>query len=333
MPKHIVRLLLLIVVFAVLALAAKSFFTVDSFYRYGHYRGDSVPEIAGMATSFQTPKACKACHAPRHAEWSSANHATVICEVCHGAAPGHPETLKVAIPTDTPRLCTQCHEKMPGRPLSSIRQIDPREHHAGAGQCIACHNPHAPRIGTPNLHVVALDRKAALASAATCAGCHGENGIAVNDATPNLAGQNPAYIARALGSFKTGARKNDTMAAMAQAVADDNVQNVAALYSGMSCRSAGDRVGTGNAQNGKVLSRQCAACHGESGRTANDAWPNLAGQRASYLAGAITAFKTGDRVNAFMSPVARGLSDGDIADLATYFAGLGCAAQVVASSH
>jgi len=332
MPKHIVRLVLLIVVFGVVAVAAKSYFTADSFYRYGHYRADSVPEIAGMATSFQTPRACRSCHAPRLVEWSAGNHATVICEVCHGAAPGHPDTLKVVIPTDTPRLCTQCHEKMPGRPVSSIRQIDSREHHPGAGQCIACHNPHAPRIADPGVHA-AFDRKAALASAASCAGCHGENGVAVTEGTPNLAGQNAAYIARAIGSFKTGVRKNDTMAPMAQAVADDDVPGIAALFGNMSCRAAGGHAGTGNAQNGKTLARQCAACHGEAGRSVNVAWPNLAGQSANYLASALTAFRSGDRANAFMSPVARGLSDKEIADLASYFAGLGCAAPVVASNH
>src|ERR1039458_6806703 len=46
MPRHIVRLLLLMVAFAVLAYGAKQFFTVDSFYEYGHYRGKSVAEIA-----------------------------------------------------------------------------------------------------------------------------------------------------------------------------------------------------------------------------------------------------------------------------------------------
>ena len=46
MPQHIIRLLLLIVVFGVLAYAAKNFFTADSFYEYGHYRGKSIVEIA-----------------------------------------------------------------------------------------------------------------------------------------------------------------------------------------------------------------------------------------------------------------------------------------------
>jgi cytochrome c553 len=328
MPKHIFRLILLIVVFGVAAIAAKSFFTVGSFYRYGHYRADSVPQIAGMATSFQTPKACLSCHAPRHAEWSTGHHKTVICEVCHGAAPGHPETLKVTITTDTPRLCTQCHEKMPGRPASSIRQIDPREHFAASTQCIACHDPHAPKIADPSVKV-AFDHKAAAASSATCAACHGDNGVATNPAWPNLAGQNEAYLARALGSFKTGARKNDMMGPMAQALPDDDVPNVARHYSQMSCRSAGGKAGSGRAAEGKALAAKCVTCHGDSGRPVNTAWPSLAGQNPAYLASALAAFKSGERANPFMSPATSGLSDADMADLATYFAGLGCGA----SSH
>lgn len=41
MPKHIVRLITLIVVFGALAAVAKWYFTVDSYYEFGHYRGGS----------------------------------------------------------------------------------------------------------------------------------------------------------------------------------------------------------------------------------------------------------------------------------------------------
>ena len=48
MPKHIVRLIVLVVVLLGLALIAKWYFTADSFYRYGHYRANSVHEIAAQ---------------------------------------------------------------------------------------------------------------------------------------------------------------------------------------------------------------------------------------------------------------------------------------------
>jgi cytochrome c553 len=306
----------------VAAVLAKSYFTADSFYRYGHYRGDSVAEIAAMTPSFQTPKPCTSCHAPRLAEWSAGLHKTVICEVCHNAAPGHPQALKVGLPSDTVRLCTQCHEAMPGRPLTSVRQVDSSTHYPSP-QCISCHNPHSPKIA-PSPKPASADLKEASANAAVCAACHGANGMAANDVWPNLAGQNPAYLARALGAFKTGTRKEPTMAPMAQTVPDDGVAKLAAYFGALACRAAPGRRGDGDAALGAKLAKQCAACHGGAGGPVNAAWPRLAGQNPGYLSTALKAFKDGSRDNPFMSPVARGLSDADISNLATHYASLGC---------
>ena len=46
MPKHISRLLILVVVFAAVAFTAKKVLTPATFYQYGHYRGAAVAEIA-----------------------------------------------------------------------------------------------------------------------------------------------------------------------------------------------------------------------------------------------------------------------------------------------
>ena len=46
MPKHIVRLILILVAFLAIAYAGIVFLTDPSFYRFGHYRADSVPELA-----------------------------------------------------------------------------------------------------------------------------------------------------------------------------------------------------------------------------------------------------------------------------------------------
>ena len=68
MPKHIVRLILLMVAFGAIGYAAKVFFTADSFYKYGHYRAASVPEIAAQEPVYQTPRYCQTCHSERHAQ-------------------------------------------------------------------------------------------------------------------------------------------------------------------------------------------------------------------------------------------------------------------------
>jgi cytochrome c553 len=79
----------------------------------------------------------------------------------------------------------------------------------------------------------------------------------------------------------------------------------------------------GDAAAGKAKSATCAACHGPSGISPNDIWPNLAGQKAGYLALQLKAFRDGGRANPMMAPMAAPLSDADIENLAAYYSGLG----------
>jgi len=322
MPKHIFRLIALLVGFGVLAAFAKWYFTVDSFYEYGHYRAASVPEIAAQEPAFQTPRYCKTCHQERHAQWSAGNHKSVICEVCHGAAQGHPQNGKLPIPKDTAKLCSLCHEEMPGRPRTQP-QIDVAKH-SGGQQCVVCHNPHAPKIAAAATKVTG-DAAAGQKQAAVCAGCHGAQGISPNDTWPNLAGQHAAYLARILGAYKSGAQKDVAMTPIAQPLTDADVQNLAAYYGSLSCKSVASQTKVGDAAAGKALAKNCAACHGETGVASNPAWPKLAGQKAAYLQNALKAFRAGLRKDPMMAGVTRGLSDADIANLAAYYAVQSCA--------
>jgi cytochrome c553 len=321
MPKHIARLITLIVAFGILALIAKWYFTADSFYRFGHYRADSVPEIASQEPAYQTPRYCQGCHSERHAQWSANSHKTVICEVCHGAAQGHPQNGKLPIPTDTRKLCTLCHEAMPGRPRTQP-QIDPTQHGSDQ-QCIVCHNPHAPKIVAAAVNV-AGNAAAGEKRAAACAGCHGAQGISPNDTWPNLAGQHAAYLARILGAYKSGAQKDVAMTPIAQPLSDTDVQNLAAYYGSLSCNAAPSATRVGDVAAGKALAKNCTACHGETGNASNPAWPSLAGQKAGYLVNVLKAFRAGLRKDPMMAGVTRSLSDADIANLAAYFAAQSC---------
>lgn len=78
----------------------------------------------------------------------------------------------------------------------------------------------------------------------------------------------------------------------------------------------------GDAAAGKAKSATCAACHGANGISPNDLWPNLAGQKAGYLAAQMKAFRDGQRTNPMMAPMAAALSDADIDDLAAYYSSL-----------
>lgn len=62
----------------------------------------------------------------------------------------------------------------------------------------------------------------------------------------------------------------------------------------------------------------CQACH-VTDATKGEPPPHLAGQRASYLAKQLKAFRAGDRKNRVMNPITRDLTDTDIENLAAYW--------------
>lgn len=78
----------------------------------------------------------------------------------------------------------------------------------------------------------------------------------------------------------------------------------------------------GDAAAGETKAVACAACHGATGISPNDIWPNLAGQKEGYLVKQIKAFRDGQRNDPMMSAMAKGLTDQDIDNLATYYSGL-----------
>jgi len=75
----------------------------------------------------------------------------------------------------------------------------------------------------------------------------------------------------------------------------------------------------GNIAAGKTKAVMCAACHGADGNSASDMFPKLAGQGEAYLVKQLTEFKSGVRNNVIMMPMAAGLSEQDMADVAAYF--------------
>ena len=85
----------------------------------------------------------------------------------------------------------------------------------------------APAIG-------AADRVAAgQQKAAQCVACHGPEGFAPNPTFPHIAGQNAAYLENQLGLFKTGERYHALMTPVAQALSDEDIDDLAAYYSGL----------------------------------------------------------------------------------------------------
>jgi len=60
-----------------------------------------------------------------------------------------------------------------------------------------------------------------------CIGCHGAGGVSVVTANPSLKGKDAAFIRKNLTDFRSGARKNPVMNAMAAGLSDADINNIA----------------------------------------------------------------------------------------------------------
>ena len=171
-----------------------------------------------------------------------------------------------------------------------------------------------------------------------CAACHGADGNSVAATNPKIAGQLPEYLQKQLDDFKaqTGkkpARESAIMTPMAANLSDDDIQSLAAYYSGQKLRPAsaadkdlaalGQKIWRGgNAASGVPA---CAGCHGPAGAGLPGQYPRLAGQYAEYVAAQLKAFKDGARANdpnAAMRGVAARLTEREIRAVSEYAAGL-----------
>lgn len=73
--------------------------------------------------------------------------------------------------------------------------------------------------------------KAGHEKARMCETCHGLDGRSRVPEAPNLAGQIESYIVAQLKAFKAGARKNEQMSVMVQALSPQEIEDLAAYYS------------------------------------------------------------------------------------------------------
>jgi cytochrome c553 len=100
------------------------------------------------------------------------------------------------------------------------------------------------------------------------------------------------------------------------------MKKVVVIVFAMLAGASGSTFAAGDAATGKSKSSICVACHGATGLSTNDVWPNLAGQKTGYLAKQLKAFREGARTDPLMSAMAKPLTDEDIENLAAYFSSL-----------
>lgn len=71
----------------------------------------------------------------------------------------------------------------------------------------------------------------------------------------------------------------------------------------------------------RSVAAACAQCHGTDGRSVTGSTlPSIAGMPRDYLVSQLQAFKAGTRPSTIMTQLARGYSDAQLEQLATYFA-------------
>jgi cytochrome c553 len=63
-----------------------------------------------------------------------------------------------------------------------------------------------------------------------CTACHGDDGIAVIEDAPNLAGETNIYIDTQLKAFRLGKRKHEVMSVVAADMTDAEIRAVADWY-------------------------------------------------------------------------------------------------------
>lgn len=166
-----------------------------------------------------------------------------------------------------------------------------------------------------------------------CGACHGTDGNSTSPTYPNLAGQHPEYITKQLNEFKSGARRNATMAPNVTKLSAEDMVNLGAYFSAQLPKAKqakdpalvaeGQKIYKGgNAGSGVPA---CASCHGPAGAGIPVQFPRLAGQHAKYVVAQLKNFRTGDRANdggKMMQTIAKKMTDQEMRAVAEYISGL-----------
>ncbi len=183
------------------------------------------------------------------------------------------------------------------------------------------------RMADPAAHKESM--AAGLERSTLCATCHGADGNAKKPEYPNLAEQNPAYIAEQMAKFKDGRRKSFVMEALVKSFTMEDKINLALYFTSQQLKPVAEANPEIAAQGERKYKEVCAMCHGESGR-GEKGYARLAGQQIGYVmmnlkrfrdnANKATDFDETKRTNARMEQVTQFLSDSDIEALAHYIA-------------
>lgn len=168
-------------------------------------------------------------------------------------------------------------------------------------------------------------------AAAVCSGCHGEKGVPMDKTIPVIWGQRRDYILKQLLDFKSGHRKNDTMAAIVDSLTKTDMEALASYFSKQSWPDLGQPPAPEDVKTkaiDTIVQLNCKGCHQEHFQ-GDYVRPRLRGQQDVYLLKTMTDFHKGDRTNfAPMEALMKSLSEDELKPIATYLAGLSSGTNV-----
>ncbi|MGB9731582.1 MULTISPECIES: c-type cytochrome [Calditerrivibrio] len=165
------------------------------------------------------------------------------------------------------------------------------------------------------------DRDEARRISMVCAGCHGTNGAAPGHSIPTIGGQQNEYLYKTMLEFRDGKRTGTVMTKIAQAYTDDKSQLVADYFYEQKWVNTKVKIDKKLAEAGKKLSKECADCHGKTGK-GEGVNPRIAGQHPFYLELALKEYKEGKRGDVPEMDLIKNFDEKQIKALASYFAGL-----------
>ncbi len=156
------------------------------------------------------------------------------------------------------------------------------------------------------------DPVAGEAQTALCGGCHGASGVGDDPLVPNLAGQEPNYLVKAIKAYRDQERSHEDMVANKT---DAEIEDIAAFYS---IQSAGSLVQTG-AETAEIIAK-CDRCHGHAVGESTMVVPVLYGQKEEYLLRVMRQYRDEQRGSTMMHKMSAGYSDVVLAEIAEYYA-------------
>lgn len=155
--------------------------------------------------------------------------------------------------------------------------------------------------------------------AAVCANCHGEGGNSPKADTPNLAGQNPAYLLEQLRQFADGRRRNEFMEGMIKAMTADEKVGMVLFYAAQPVTLKPSIKPALVAKGKEYYGKTCFRCHGEDGR-GGEKFARIAGQQPEYLTTTLKRYRVGQgvRTDPLMAANTKLMTDADIEAVVAY---------------